>query len=100
MWKKELSSCNTDVIFRKRIVDDVCTSLPTTDTIQHFLSHLNSIETTIKFTVEVENENRISFLDADIMHHSDGSLSTAVNRKKTHTEKIWHMIPTIQLHIK
>ena len=34
----------------------------------------------------MENENRISFLDADIMHHSDGSLSTAVYRKKTHTE--------------
>ena len=35
----------------------------------------------------MENENRISFLDTDIMHHSDGSLSTAVYRKKTHTEK-------------
>ena len=68
--------------------------------IQHFLSHLNYMKTTIKFTVEVENKNRISFLDADIMHHSDGSLSTAVYRKKTHTEKIWHMIPTIQPHIK
>ena len=48
--ERALSSYNTDVIFWKRLVDDVCTSQPT-DTIQHFLSHLNSIETTIKFTV-------------------------------------------------
>ena len=59
--ERALSSYNTDVIFWKRFVDDVCTSLPT-DTIQHFLSHLNSIERTINFTVEVENENRIFFL--------------------------------------
>ena len=58
-----------------------------TDKVQHFLSLLNSIETTIKFTYEVETENRISFLDADIMHHSDSSLSTTVYHKKTHTEK-------------
>ena len=61
-----------DVAFWKRFADDVCTS-PSIDKIQHFLSHINSTETTIKFTAEVENENRISFLDADIMHHSDGS---------------------------
>ena len=72
--ERALSSYNTDVIFWKRFVDDVCTSLPT-DTIKHILSHLSSTETIIKFTVEVENEDRLSFLDADIMHHSDGSYS-------------------------
>ena len=59
----------------------------TSHKIQQLLSHLVSIETTIIFTVEVENENRISFLDYDIVCHSDGSSSTTVYCTKTHTEK-------------
>ena len=84
--ERALSSYYTDVILWKKFVDDACTSLPT-DTIQHFLSHLHSIERTIKFKVEMKNENRIFFLDAVIMHHSDSGLSTVVYCKKTHTGK-------------
>ena len=41
--ERALSSYDTNVVFWKRFVDDVCTSLPI-DKIQHFLSHLTSIE--------------------------------------------------------
>ena len=42
---------------------------------------------TSKITVELEEEKRLPFLDTEITHHQDGSLSTKVYRKKTHTDK-------------
>ena len=72
--------------FWKRHVDDIITALPE-KSIQSFLGHLNSIESTINFTVEVESENKIVFLDTEITHQDNGSLSTTVYRKKTHTDQ-------------
>ena len=46
--------------FWKRYVDDIITALPE-NSIQSFLEHLNSIESTINFTVEVESENESLF---------------------------------------
>ena len=57
------------------------------DKVQHFHQHLNSIETTIQFTIEMESEGTLPFLDTRITHHFDGSLSTMVFRKSTHTDK-------------
>ena len=37
--------------------------------------------------MEQESECKLSFLDTEITHHEDGSLSTTVYRKKTHTDK-------------
>ena len=72
--------------FWKRYVDDTLTALPQ-DKVQHFHQHLNSIETTIQFTVEMESESTLPFLDTRITHHPNGSLSTTVLRKSTHTDK-------------
>ncbi len=46
-----------------------------------------SIELFIIFTVERECDFKLSFLDIEIVHHSDGSLTTKVYRKTTHTDK-------------
>ena len=73
-------------IFWKRYVDDICTALPES-LIQQFLDDLNSIEQSIKFTFEVEENEKLAFLDTAITHHKDGSLTTSVYRKKTHTDK-------------
>ena len=70
----------------QRYVDDICTALPES-LIQQFLDDLNSIEQSIKFTFEVEENEKLAFLDTAITHHKDGSLTTSVYRKKTHTDK-------------
>ncbi len=69
----------------KRYVDDICTAMKV-DLVDDFLLHLNSIEPSINFTVEREFDGKLSFLDTEIVHHSDGSLTTKVYRKTTHTD--------------
>ena len=82
--KRALSTYPLPLPIWNRYVDDTLTALPQ-DKVQHFHQHLNSIETTIQFTVEMESESTLPFLDTRITHHSDGSLSTTVFRKSTHT---------------
>ena len=83
---RAISTYGSTPVFWKRYVDDICTALPRTE-VDRFSEHLNSIEKTIKFTTELESENKISFLDTEITHHQDGTLTTTVFRKKTHTDK-------------
>ena len=45
------------------------------------------VEPTIKLTMERESNGSLAFLDTLATHHSDGSLSTSVYRKKTHTDR-------------
>ena len=52
-----------------------------------FLQHLNSIHNNIKFTCEeVRDDGSMPFLDILITPKEDGSLSTSVFRKPTHTD--------------
>ena len=58
------------------------------DSIEEFHHHINSVEETIQFTMEEESGGRLAFLDTEIIHHGNGSLTTKVYRKKTaHTNK-------------
>lgn len=49
--------------------------------------HLNSVEPLIKFTFDVEQDHKLSFLDVEVLHHLYNSLSTKVFRIATHTDK-------------
>ena len=51
------------------------------------LSHLNSVRPSIKFTVEVEKEGSLPFLDALLQRKDDGNLDVTVYRKPTHTDR-------------
>ena len=63
-------------------MDDICTALPK-KLVQQFLEHLNFLEQLIKFAVVVEvNDN---FLETEVTHLKDGSMTTSVYQKKTHT---------------
>ncbi|CAH2086613.1 unnamed protein product [Euphydryas editha] len=72
--------------FYKRYVDDTFTILPT-DSTCIFLEHLNSINNNIQFTMELEANNTLAFLDVLIIRNPDHSLSHSVYRKSTHTNK-------------
>ena len=67
----------------------MCTGL-SPDALPSFHRHLNSIEPSIQFTIEREHDRRLPFLDTEVIHHSDGTLSTKVYWKKMHTDKYLH----------
>ena len=72
--------------FWKRYVDDTFTILQSS-TKDEFLEHLNSIDQQIQFTAEEQREDgAMPFLDILVAPRRDGSLSTSVYRKSTHTD--------------
>ena len=83
-------------LFWKRYVDDTCTAIHPEE-IEDFHSHLNSIEPSIQFTKEIQQDNKLPFLDINLMKEDDGTISTSVYRKKTHTDQYLQF--TIQLPI-
>jgi hypothetical protein len=61
------------------------------DTLQKFLDHINSLHPSIKFTFEVQKDDKtIPFLDVLFTIHDDGSLGHKVYRKPTHTDRYLH----------
>ena len=62
-------------------------SISTKSTVDSFLEHLNSLSTSIKFTLEKENNNVLPFLDVLVVRDKQGRLITKVYRKNTHTNK-------------
>ena len=57
------------------------------DEVMEFQELLNSIEPSIKFTVELESGCKLAFLVMEIHHHEDGRLTTTLYRKKPQTDK-------------
>ena len=71
----------------KRFVDDTFVILETEHK-EEFFNHINSIEEKIKFTAEnTKADGSIPFLDTLVTPKSEGSLSTTVYRKPTHTNQ-------------
>ena len=54
---------------------------------EELLTHLNSVRPSIRFTVEVEKDGRLPFLDTLLQRRDDGSLDVTVYRKPTHTDR-------------
>ena len=51
---------------------------------------MNNQSNHIKFTMEIQENIRLPFLEVPITKREDGSLSHQVYRKKTHTDKYVH----------
>ena len=70
----------------KRFVDDTFTIIDSSHN-SEFQEHINSIDERIQFTCEDQREDgSMPFLDILITPEEDGSLSTSVYRKPTHTD--------------
>ena len=67
-----------------RYVDDVL-SIVKRSLVKDFLDHLNSQHG--GFTVEVDKEGRLPFMDVLLQRRENGMISTEVYRKPTHTER-------------
>ncbi|XP_045457453.1 uncharacterized protein LOC123667636, partial [Melitaea cinxia] len=72
--------------FYKRYVDDTFTILPS-DKVSIFLQHLNSINSKIQFTMELEANKSLAFLDVLVIRNPNNTLSHTVYRKHTHTDR-------------
>ena len=59
--------------FRKRYVDNICTVLPRL-LVTEFHDHLNSINSSIRFTFEEEKEVSLPFLDVFVQRQTDGTM--------------------------
>ena len=73
-------------LFWYRFVDDVITCVRE-DHIQTCLSTINSINSHIQFTVEIEMNSCLNFLDLKISRNRFDRLSFSIFRKPTHTDK-------------
>ena len=71
----------------KRFVDDTFVILETTHK-EEFFQHINGIEEKIQFTAEnTRPDGSLPFLDTLVTAKEDGSLSTSICRKPTHTNQ-------------
>jgi hypothetical protein len=75
----------------KRYVDDTNVKWPHgKEELDKFFEHLNGISENIKFTMELEENNSIPFLDILMTRKHNGTLGHKVFRKKTHTDSYLH----------
>jgi len=75
----------------KRFIDDTNVLwLHGKEKLDKFFQHLNNISNDIKFTMELEENNSIPFLDVLINRKQDGSLGHTIYRKNTHTYNYLH----------
>ena len=60
------------------------------DNLEKFLENLNKQNNSIRFTMELETNRSLPFLDVLISNKEDGTIAHQVFRKKTHTKKYLH----------
>ena len=66
-----------------------------------FLNHLNSVRPSIQFTMEIEDERKLPFLDVEVTRDAEsGIFPTAVFRKPTHTDQYLHYGSYHTAHVK
>ena len=70
------------ILFYKRYVDDSCIIL-NKRYLKHTLDMFYNFSNRVKFTHEVEIDNKINFLDVSIIKNEDGHLTFDIYKKKT-----------------
>jgi hypothetical protein len=67
--------------------------------VKDFLSHLNSLQPFIQFTIEIESDSEIAFLDVLVIRE-ETTLTTKVYRKPTYTDRRLNLNSNHLLHVK
>ena len=75
--------------FYRRYVDDTLTIMPDLATATTFLHTLNSAHTSVKFTMEVEKNGKLSFLGTELLNRAP-RIETKVYVKPTNTGLLLH----------
>jgi hypothetical protein len=84
--KKALATYKQPLPFWFRYVDDTITALPARK-IKAFHKHLNKQNKHIQFTLEIEKDGKIPFLDC-LVSRDNNRLRTTVYRKPTNTDRL------------
>ena len=85
--------------FWKCYVDDTCTILPRL-LVTEFHDHLNSVNSSIWFTFEEEQDLSLPFLDVLMQRQTDGKILTLVFGKATHNNNYLKFLSHHPLHHK
>jgi hypothetical protein len=78
-----------EYLFYYRFVDDIFLILLSDSNLNKILTDINSVDNHLKFTMEIENNLSLNFLDVLIMHNSN-TLSTRWFRKASNTLTFQH----------
>ena len=84
--QKAISSFSSSPKLWKRFVDDTFVIMQTNE-VNRFFDHLNKVDPNINFTIELQQNDKLAFLDVLVMRMQDGKLATKVHRKTTHTNR-------------
>ncbi len=84
--ERRIFATDNDVLIWKRFADDTFVVLPERN-ISSFSDLINGLESSISFTMERETNNNLAFLDVNVKREPNGSFSTSVYRKPTHTNR-------------
>ena len=84
--QQAIGSFKYEITIWKRYVDDTIVAL-CDELLDEFTAHINSIHPAIKFTRELEQDQNIAMLDANIRRDYTGQLTFSVYRKPTHTDQ-------------
>ena len=79
-------SNNSVIKIWRRFVDDIWAVLPREEVVS-FLTLINDLEASIKFTFETETNRTLPFLDVIVHRMEDGKFSTSVFRKASQTNR-------------
>ena len=87
--KRALSTFHSPSKFWKRYVDDTFVIIHK-NSVEDFLDYLNTIENSIKFTIEKEADHTLPFLDTLVRRNQHGKFSTSVYRICTVCKKVFN----------
>ena len=83
--QRALATSLVKPLFWKRYVDDAIFAESGNEA-ERLLSHLNSVELSIQFTLEREKDRHLPFLYLNVSRGVQGNLETSVYRKPNHTD--------------